>query len=419
MSSESLIKLAKILKTDRDYLLKIENHLSALTGKEKILEKVAEENDSAIFSRFSILGIQKDAKAVDVYDAIISKIEADNHFIFEALGRPSLQNIDDYKKTLEVIRKIIGYPRGLFLKKEKAAEFLENEPPQKIMDFLGYKNVKDMLAKEDLFQIYSALRFIEGNDWLNNVFFKQYEGLKPEDFEERNIEIGVLPLKWNQISSEFVKKKWHNISHLKEMGFIFIIPVSLGISGELLRMISLVFHYLNEIPFYSNMFQKIKEIPETFSSNFISLLRGDVLDRKIQEGEKTLWYVIQRYLAKDDENEWRLFVPHINPEAMHWVRAHKNIADLGKLFGNGNGELAFWENTDFVGDYFKDEVGEDVLVSFNLVDAAMSLVERKARIKYVYHQREALWNKIFSSYFSFSEMENFCKDYLLQGYFEV
>jgi hypothetical protein len=104
---------------------------------------------------------------------------------------------------------------------------------------------------------------------------------------------------------------------------------------------------------------------------------------------------------------------------MHWVRAHKNIADLGKLFGNGNGELAFWENTDFVGDYFKDEVGEDVLVSFNLVDAAMSLVERKARIKYVYHQREALWNKIFSSYFSFSEMENFCKDYLLQGYFEV
>jgi len=415
----SLIKLAKILKTDRDYLLKIENHLSALTGKEKILEKVAEENDSAIFSRFSILGIQKDAKAVDVYDAIISKIEADNHFIFEALGRPSLQNIDDYKKTLEVIRKIIGYPRGLFLKKEKAAEFLENEPPQKIMDFLGYKNVKDMLAKEDLFQIYSALRFIEGNDWLNNVFFKQYEALKPEDFEERNIEIGVLPLKWNQISSEFVKKKWHNISHLKEMGFIFIIPVSLGISGELLRMISLVFHYLNEIPFYSNMFQKIKEIPETFSSNFISLLRGDVLDRKIQEGEKTLWYVIQRYLAKDDENEWRLFVPHINPEAMHWVRAHKNIADLGKLFGNGNGELAFWENTDFVGDYFKDEVGEDVLVSFNLVDAAMSLVERKARIKYVYHQREALWNKIFSSYFSFSEMENFCKDYLLQGYFEV
>ena len=415
----SLIKLSKILKTDRDYLLKIEKHLSAVTKKEKVLEKIVEENDSAIASKFSILGIPKDAKAIDVYDAIISKIEADNHFVFEALQKPSFQNSKDYEKVLDVIRKISGYPTGLFLKKEKAYEFLKNEPPKKVMEFLGYESLEKMLANEDLFEIFSALRFVEGNDWLNKVFFKQYEKLTFADFEKRKIEIQILPTRWNKVSLEFVKKKWHNISHLKEMGVIFVIPISLGISGELLRMISLIFHYLNEISFYSQMFEKIKEIPETFSNNFISLLRGDVLERKMPEGEKTLWYVIQRYLAKDDENEWRLFIPHINPEAIHWKKAGENIYALGKFLGNGASDLDFWMGTDFVGEYFKNELGEDTLVSFNLMDVIMSLVERKAGIKYDYHQKEALWNKIFASYFSFEDLEFFCKEYLLQGYFEV
>ena len=51
------------------------------------------------------------------------------------------------------------------------------------------------------------------------------------------------------------KEKYHNISHLKEMGVVFVIPITLGISGELMRMFILILHYLNEVPFiriYSN-----------------------------------------------------------------------------------------------------------------------------------------------------------------------
>ncbi len=412
-------KIAKILRTDKDNIEKIEKHLSAITRRSGIMDAIMAENERKMSDRLFKLDVECDAGAKEIYDALISKIEADNHAVAEALGNPSLTKMADYEGIVEAIKKVKGTEKGFFLKKEKAIEFLKNEPPREILAFLKYDSVDTMLEHEDLFEVMSALRFIEGNEWLNNVFFKQYETLAPSDFEEREIIIRPLPEKWGPAARSFVDKKWHNISHLKEMGVVFVIPLSLTISGELLRMMALVFHYLNEIPFYSDMIEKCAELPETFAANLISLLRGDVLDRHMPEGEKTLWLVVQRYLTKDDENEWRLFVPHLNPEAIHWTKAGHDIMKLGEALNRGGIDLSFWDGLDWVGDFFKDELGEDMLVSFNLVDTVMSLVQEKESIKYLYHHQEALWNQIFASYFSFGEMEKFSKDYLLQGYFEI
>jgi len=412
-------RIAKILRADRGFLEKIDRHLSIITGKTGVMGKILKENDNLVKGHLLKLGVAEDATAKEVYDALISKIEADNHLIFEALGQPCLTAKSDCTRVLEVVKKVAGVNHGFFLRKEKAIEFLNNQPPLKVMKCLGYGSVGEMLEKEDLFEIYSALRFVEGNEWLNDVFFKQYENLKPGDFEKREIVVRALPEKWAAIAAPFVERKWHNISHLKEMGVVFVIPVSLGISGELLRMIGLVFHYLHEIPFYSELFLKSVEFPETFAANIISFLRGDILDRRLQEGEKTLWLVVQRYLAKDDENDWRLFAPHINPEAIHWVKAGEDVLRLGEALDGKSVDLSFWAGLDWAGDYFKDEIGNDTLVSFNLVDTVMSLVKEKDMIKYLYHHEEALWNQIFAEYFSFDELEKFAKEYLLQGYFEI
>ena len=45
--------------------------------------------------------------------------------------------------------------------------------------------------------------------------------------------------------------------------------------------------------------------------------------------------------------------------------------------------------------------------------------KEKELIKYLYHHQEALCNKIFIEYFGQDQLENFSKDYLLQGYFEI
>lgn len=420
---ENIKKIAKILRCDRDYIYKIDRRFSEITGKRSVFDSIAKENDSIVEERIRWLGLSMNASAKEVYDALISKVEADDYKLSRAFGMPSWTSQKGCEYVGNIAKKVIknsGAPtRGFFLKKEKARELLEKEPPRKILAYLGYGSVEKMIEKEDLFEIFCALRFVEGNEWLNKKFFRFYEHLTPDDFEEREIEVRALSPKWNNVARVFVMKKWHNISHLKELGVVFIIPISLGISGELLRMMSLVLHYLHEVPFYSDMFRMICEERKTFSNNLISLLRGDVIETKISEGEKTLWLVVQRYLAKDDENEWRLFVPRINPEALHWARASLDLARIGEVIPLQGGNLSFWKDLDWVGEYFKDDIGNDTLVSLNVVDTVMSLVQKKDLIKYLYHHQEALWNKIFQEYFGEKLLEKAMKKHLLRGYFEV
>jgi len=384
-----------------------------------MMDAIVQQNTELIKDRLLRLGVSQEADAKDIYDALISKIESDDRQIFQVLGNPNFKNVADCQRIGDLARKVIKPPKGLFIKLDKAREFLIKEPPKKVMEFLGYDSVEKMLANEALLEVYSALRFIEGSEWLNGVFFKQYESLTPEDFEEREVQVKALSEKWGRESEKFVAKKKHNVSHLKELGVVFIIPALLGISGELLRMFVLVMHYLYEVPFYSKIFREIANERITFTSNLTSLLRGDVIERHFPDSERSLWLVVQRYLAKDDEHDWRLFVPHINPEALHWLKAEDSLAGIGTELDGFSKELTFWQELGWVGDYFKDETGHDILVSFNLVDTVMSLVKQREMVKYLYHHQEAMWNQIFSVYFGREELEKKAVDYLLQGYFEI
>ncbi|MCL4437568.1 hypothetical protein M1513_00820, partial [Patescibacteria group bacterium] len=297
-----------------------------------------------------------------------------------------------------------------------------NEPPQMVMKDLGYSSAKEMLDKEDLLEVYSALRFLEDPDWLNNIFFKQYEKLTADDFEYREIQVRALNDKWADAAKKFVAKKYHNISHLKELGVIFIIPVFLGVSGESFRTILLIFHYLNEIKYYSDLFEGFSK-KERFTDNMISLLRGDVLSfkdfEKISKGKENYFMIVQRYLGKLDENDQRLFSPHVNPEAFHWSAAEKEIPSIEKWLPNFQNSLDFWSKLGWVGEFFKDESGVEVLVSFNIVDMTMSLAMEKEMVKYLYHHQEALWNEIFFRYFGEDEVRKIVAENILKSYFVI
>lgn len=417
MSSVEMI--AKILSADQDFIKKIEDRFSFVTGKKGVMDRIETENGASVDERLEKLGLSRNTSAKDVYNAFIEKIANDDALLVRALGTPNPANMKDCNRVIHIAQKVVGEHKGFFMKKDVAASLLKKEPPRRVMKFLGYDSVETMLAQEDLLEVFSALRFVEGNEWLNGVFFKHYDRLTPSDFEERLVVAHTLSSKWNDIAGTFVAKKWHNISHLKELGVVFVIPISLGFQGEILRMLSLVLHYLHEVPFYSDVIRKISDIEATFAINLVSLLRGDVVDRRLSESEKSLWLVIQRYLAKDDLNEWRLFVPHINPEALHWLKAEEDLIRVGDMFDGLGKEFTFWHDLDWVGEYFKDDAGNETLVSFDLVDNVMALVMQKNMIKYLYHHQEALWNKIFIEYFGRNELEKFSKEYLLQGYFEI
>lgn len=435
MASNYQEKIAKILRTDKKVIENLERDLEKVTGKVGVLKLIAEENEKLLIEKLNVLGLNQDSRSDEIYDALISKIEADDLAIFKYIGA-EYDHQTSAQRTVDFVKKLHSPTRGFFLKKEKAKQLLIAEPPKKILAALGYKYVEEMLQKEDLSEVYSALRFLEDSEWQNKIFFKQYETLHPDDFEERFIELRALDPKWAKAAEKFVAKKYHNVSHLKELGVIFVVPIFLGISGETLRLVSLLLHYLNEVQYYSDLFkgfsQEYNSRPKgaglasseaTFANKVISLLRGDVIEKRLPrplaEIRRPRFLVIQRYLAKDDENDWRLFEPHINPEALHWQKAENEIVNIGERLYDFKNSLGFWKDLDTVGDFFKTSSGVDILISLNLVDTVMALVKRKELIKYLYHQQEALWNKIFIGYFGLEKLEEMSKKHILRGWFEV
>lgn len=406
-------KIAEILRAEKQTIIQLEQDLNRITGKSGFLNSLVEENNRLIDESLNKLGLSRNSSASDIYDGLISRIENDDSLLFQQSNNPRLDNPDDCRRLIDLTRKIAPQKGGFFLKKEIAAKLLENEPPRQTLKILGYDSVAKMLAKEDLMEIYSSLRFLEEPDWLNRCFFKQYQNLKAENFEEREIEIKILGPQWTRTAQKFVQKKYHNLSHLKELGVIFIIPISLRVSGEILRTLSLLTHYSYEINFYSNLIENAAADEKNFSRHLISLLQGNVLDAAPTAGspDSRSFLIITRYLAKDDENDHRLFLPHLSPEAMFWDQAEESLA---KIEG-----LNFWKNLDWTGDFFRLETGDETLVSFNLVDTIMSVVKEKEMIKYLYHHQEALWNKIFLSYFGREKIEEILKKNTVQGWFEI
>ena len=68
----------------------------------------------------------------------------------------------------------------------------------------------------------------------------------------------------HDIAEEFVRKKRHNITHLKELGVILMLPTSLEkLPGITITAMPLLFHYINEIRLYSAFF-KLQQVKPNF-----------------------------------------------------------------------------------------------------------------------------------------------------------
>lgn len=286
-----------------------------------------------------------------------------------------------FEEAVKHCRVASGLQMGWFLKLDKAQDILRERPPQGVMSFTGVTSVEELLQKYEITEIFSALRFLETKEWMHETFASAYSKLTPADFEEREIKIQVLSSVWLPVAEKFILKKRHNVSHLKELGVIFLNPLKPEIPGALLRDFALLFHYLREVSFYSKLFRTVAKGPN-FADRLASFLRGDILEKKSVEPAE--WLIVQRYLDKEDPTDLRLLLPRVNPEALHWRRAERDLAVFGKAHSL---DLELWEGMDSVAEFLDGEV-----VSFDLEDSLMSIINFPDGEKgYAYHQKEALW----------------------------
>lgn len=416
MGSKLAIKhLSSILGVDENLLIDLDEKMAGVPGKSGVLDSVFQKNEEMCKAAAEKLNAgQGDANHIRgiLRQAVVKHEKTLIDFL------KTIPDHDEFGRMAILAKKMVEMPEGYFLKKEHIKDILLKRQPKNLMSYLGYDSIEKLVEKEDLTECFSALRFVETNEWMHETFEKVYSGFTPDDFEKRPIELKVLGPKWLDISNKFVAKKHHNVSHLKEFGVIFLNPVQQNLPGKLLRDFALLLHYFHEIRFYSKLFQKYFPLPD-FAERFKSLLRGDVNEVSARGGSASggktgEWLIVQRYLWKEDRDDPRLRLPRVNPESLHWARGER---DLANYFSQSEcKDLEIWGGLDWVGDLFPGERGEE-LVSFDLEDNAMSLVSfMEGREEFfTYHQREALWTKIFGEYVGGEEtmekllLENFDK----------
>jgi len=442
MSKFNMNKLYKLLRMPDDSVLKdLDAKMSVISGKTGVIQKIEEENDLRVEKTLKGFGIDpNDASAREVRDALLGHLRKSEEKLNIFLGGEEGKEFTNFDNLIKHGYDLMNPKKLWVLKKEKFREIIEGNPPPNIMKKFGYKDGKELFDKENLSEVASSLRFMESKEWMHATFDKAYDNLTPDDFEERDAEVVVLSGKWLEVALPFVEKKRHNLSHLKELGLVFIIPIEIEQDGELLRVFALYLHYLYEVQFYSDLFKGLRDGSissggRSFSEGVISLLRGDILEAAPPASDEKSynWLIIQRYLAKEDRWGKRLFIPHVNPEAIHWGKAEEALTkldekDLSLTFG-------LWLDLDWVGGYFKENEENPLvspipdgardeedrnMISLDLIDTVMGLVMEEKNIKYLYHQQEALWNKLFEGYMGDGDkLERMITENLLRGYISL
>lgn len=338
----------------------------------------------------------RDTTGPELYAALVAKIkEHDEHLAKKIGGSADETPTTLIPKIKAAVDKTKVNKSCWVLKKSVAKEFLKKTPPKNIMKHLGYRSVDSMLKKENLAEVFGALRFAEDAEWLDK-FNQKYKTLKPSDFETRQIEIVVMPHdRWADICEDFIHKKKHNITHLKELGVILMLPVKVDhLPGMATWSGSLVFHYINEIRLYSAFF-KLKQVKPNFGEIFVDTLIADPNMGPTMAGQQIHWRVIQRYFGKlKDEYHPEIFEPHVQPEDLHWRKAQEMLYQIDP-------ELRFWEDMDYVGLMYD---GRPVV--FNMMDVAASYTNQTTyEEREIYHFRESLWNEIFIRYMGQKTLE--------------
>ncbi len=391
---QAIEKISRLLKADSSHISAILAKLEAVSGQKQLPLKIINQIESKIEIILKRINASE-RKTEKIYPALDKEIK---NIVEGFYSQLDFKKDFNWQKISQLVLEKRKNPSGLFLKTEKLKKLILKHPPEILIKDLNYKDAKELVEKEDIFEIAAALRFVQGGEWLNKEFLPDYKIFKPEDFEERPIIIKPLSKKWQKYDKEFIKKKFHNVSHLKELGLIFILPRNDYNPFIFFMDFALLFHYLREIEFFNGLLKDfIENRPQTWQMDFVKSISGLVPEKR-PEIFQPYFFILSRYLEKLEIDMWQKYWPHLNSETLHWVDALYDLSDL--LKSQGFEQINLWEGSNWLGEFFLDDNAQSHLISFSFIDNFFSLAHNKqGKGRYFYHFEEALWNYLFISAF--------------------
>jgi hypothetical protein len=381
--------LSELLAAEEPMFTMAIQQLEQVSGNASVDVRLTAEIVGKVHMKIRALGLDpKDTTGPELYRALVNLLKQHDDFLARRIG------IEDPHDADEVLRRItdavpaLNVPRKAWVMKPAVAKrLIKQNPPKRVMKQLGYRSIDSMIKRESVHELYAAMRFLESKEWLDK-FIAKYKDLKPSDFENHQIELIRMDVnKWGESAMEFVHQNRQNITHLKELGVIAILPLPISrMSGLTIITLPLILHYINEIRVYATFFKSQQTRPD-FAKIIIETLVSDPGKHVSVAGHHIHWRVIHRHLSSKDATIADLFEPHVEADDLIWRKAEETLYRLEPA-------LHFWFDIDYVGVVFDDRP-----ISFNLMDIAISYVNN---LPYgnqaVHHMRQNIWNEIYLRY---------------------
>lgn len=323
----------------------------------------------------------------ELYAALQVRVAADDERLAKKIGGEYASDVDHMNPLIvKAVKTLVPIRDCWVLKRSVAKKMLKKMPPKQLMKSLSYRSIDSLLKHENMDEVYVALRFSEGQAWLDK-FNAALSEVTSADFELRKLNLVVLPRKYADLAQNFVAKKWHHVVHAKEFGVVAVAPLKADrMQGVTLKTMLLLLHYIGEVYLYSTYF-KLKQVQPDFGEVVADMVQADPNNAVQMAGQYVHWRVVQRYFGKHDEASPELFQPHVQPEDLRWRESEESLA----VFDT---EMSFWLDQSYVGKMIDGKP-----LTFNLIDAAFNYAEAKPYEEaYFYHFRESLWNELFTRY---------------------
>jgi hypothetical protein len=380
--------LSELLAAEEPLFSMAIKQLESAAGNTSVDVRLTAEIVGKVHMKVRSLGLDpRDTTGPELYRALFNLTAQHDLFIARRIGIDDPYDVQAVLSRIAETAAALDVPKTAWvLKTSVAKRLLRQTPPKNVMKQLGYRSVDSMIKRESIGELFSAMRFLENKSWLDKFILK-YKDLRPSDFETKHIQvIHMHTEKWGKSALGYVQESRHNVTHLKELGIVAILPLPiLRMRGLSIITLPLVLHYINEIRVYTSFF-KSQQVRANFGKILVETLVDDNGHHAQVAGQHIHWRVIHRHFGGDSKAA-EIFEPHIEPDDLIWRKTEETLFRLEPA-------LHFWYDVEYVGVLFDNKA-----VSFNLMDMAVSYANNMSYGEHsVHHLRESIWNEIYLRY---------------------
>lgn len=333
----------------------------------------------------------KDSTVDEVYAALNHLLLLHNRFFLQHLSLSEDTEQDDVVAAVVRYIQKLHYPRTVCVAKTSVIKkLLKAVPPKRSMKQLGYRSVDSMLKREPTAHILGLAAHIESKTWYKN-YHKQYENLRPIDFEERSVEV-LHPTSryWSKVGVSLSKKIQSNVLTVKELGAVLVLPLPKRTwPASALAVFVLSLLAVNEIRIFSSFF-KLQQVNEHFGQHIAdAVTHSDNMHADVA-GSNVHWRVVHGFFSsatKSDSTETAF--PHLTVEDFSLRKVEEVLVSIEPAFH-------FWQGNEFVASHFS---GSSRPVSFNLLDVLINTSNQLSTSnRMVINMQSALWDELITRY---------------------